>query len=112
MIALGLSALLLFAHPGPIDHNGGHIDEMTGQYHLHAGTSYQFRYVDAAGRIWEGNGPRPDENLGIDLNDIFWRTPFVVTLVITGLGAGLLYYVLETWFQRRRRHRHRRRHTG
>ena len=97
--------------PGPLDQNGGHIDPMTGQYHLHAGPSYQFRYVDASGKIWEGNGPRPNENLSLDDEDFLWRSPFVFILIGVGAGGAVFYFYATEWLKRRdyrRKYRRRR----
>jgi hypothetical protein len=102
--AFGLLFALL-ASPGPLDRNGGHLDPVTSDYHLHAGPSHQFRYVDENGRIWTGNGPRPEENLLSDPDDAIWHTPLVPTIIIVSLLlAGMLFYME---FKLKRWHRHR-----
>ena len=103
---------LLVTSPGPFDRHGDHLDPVTGQYHLHAGPSVQFRYVDALRRIWEGDGPRPDENLHQDANSIIWHTPlipYIIIVTILLLGFFLFFeYKLKRWRINRRSRRHRR----
>lgn len=91
----------LLASPGPVDRNGGHLG-FDGNYHLHGGASYQFRYVDASGRMWEGNGPRPEENLVDYSGEILWQTPFIPILIVTSLIGLALYLQTEKWVKRRR----------
>lgn len=90
-----LLAFLLWATPGPLDRHGGHIDPVKAEYHFHAPASYRFRYLDAEGRIWEGNGPRPEENLSYAPDDFLWQTPFVPLLVVTSLVAGFATWRIE-----------------
>ena len=33
------SSICVFAHPGSLDENGGHMDHKTGEYHYHDGTN-------------------------------------------------------------------------
>ncbi len=103
-----LISYLIFT-PGPLDRYGGHLDVTNGDYHVHAGGSYQFRYVDATGRIWEGQGPRPEENLRFYGEDVLWSTPFVPIVVGTVFAAMIIGYKADIWLQRRR-YRHAIRH--
>ncbi len=106
MIVVGTVLLaMLVTSPGPLDRYGGHVDIMTGQFHVHATQSYQFRYVDAYGKIWEGEGPRPEENLLGSTEDVLWNSPFVPLLLVTLIAAIVLgyaaNYTLGHWFRRR-----------
>lgn len=99
-----LLAIALVATPGPIDRLGGHTDHWTGYYHIHAAPSYQFRYIDMTGQIWEGQGPRPEENLLIE-NSFLFDTPFVPIVVLTAVIA----LVFSLWAEKKvERFRYRR----
>lgn len=97
MLPYVLAAMML-SHPGAIDRDGGHLS-FDGKYHYHSGASFQFRYVDATGRLWEGQGPRPEENLLSEREDMLWQTAFIPMLIIVafiGLGVSLK---VETWMK-------------
>jgi hypothetical protein len=95
-----LLTLALSASPGALDRNGGHIDFWTSEYHVHTPPSYQFQYVDAAGHVWAGQGPRPEENLLDYREDFIWDTPFIPTLVIASLVFLAAYLKAEAWIAR------------
>jgi hypothetical protein len=100
MSLAAVTALLVFtlASPGPVDRTGGHVDIMDGRFHSHAGPAYQSRYLDLSGRMWTGQGPRPEEYLifsGADNADLFGDTwffflagSFVVASVVLGLDIS------------------------
>lgn len=95
-----LLALALSATPGSLDRNGGHIEFATGEYHVHTPPSFQFQYVDASGRVWEGQGPRPEENLLDYREDFFWSSTFIPFLVVSSLIFLAVYLKTEAWIQR------------
>jgi hypothetical protein len=99
IISGALLVALLMASPGPLDRNGGHVDFVSGRYHLHAGPSFQFRYVDGSGRIWKGNGPRPDENLLSAADDSIWTSSFIPFIVIFSLALVAIGYALRHWMK-------------
>lgn len=75
------------ASPGPLDRYGGHVEAATGEYHTHAGFSYKSRFVASDGRIYEGNGPLPDENLALPGSRVGFLIFVAGTSLLTGFGA-------------------------
>ena len=108
-----LLTLMLVGSPGPLDRFGGHYDPVTGAYHMHAGPSIQFRYVDAQGHIWEGNSPLPDEPRVDSFRNVLWDTPLALYILVSAVLSSMLYGFVSNrlahWWRRRRDHRAKRR---
>lgn len=108
-MGLTAAALLIFTlmSPGPLDRFGGHADIMNDQYHMHAGASYQFRYVDLSGRTWTGNGPRPEESLimagtdDVDHEGFFFLIAGSLIVAATVLGLHIAKRLAYLHYRRR-----------
>jgi len=108
-----LLTLMLAGSPGPLDQFGGHYDPVTHEYHMHAGPSIQYRYYDARGHIWEGNGPLPDEPRQDSFRNTLWDTPLALYILFAAVLSAVLYGFVSSrlarWKRRRREHRAKRR---